>query len=102
MCKNDFDDDIGAAALESISYDINRIIFGTEEDSEEEDIKPVNIENMTPAEMTTYYRELGLKRLEDMNEDEKVMAKQKLQDFINQRNSNENNSSRSKIPSAST
>lgn len=43
----DFDEDIGAAALESISGDINKIIFGTEEDSEDEDIKPVNIDNMS-------------------------------------------------------
>eukprot|EP00352_Strombidinopsis_acuminata_P008260 CAMPEP_0176373156 /NCGR_PEP_ID=MMETSP0126-20121128/25857_1 /TAXON_ID=141414 ORGANISM="Strombidinopsis acuminatum, Strain SPMC142" /NCGR_SAMPLE_ID=MMETSP0126 /ASSEMBLY_ACC=CAM_ASM_000229 /LENGTH=100 /DNA_ID=CAMNT_0017733213 /DNA_START=135 /DNA_END=437 /DNA_ORIENTATION=+ len=99
---DNYDNDIGAAALESIACDINKIVFGQEDDSEDEDIKPVNIENMTPEEMTAYYRELGLKRLEDMDENEKIMAKKKLQDFIEQKKGNKNDSSRSRIPSAST
>lgn len=36
--------------------DLNRIVFGVEEDSEDEDIKQVNIENMSSEELTAYYR----------------------------------------------
>jgi len=33
---------------------------------------------MTSEELTQYYRELGLKKMEDMDETEKMIAKKKL------------------------
>ena len=51
---------------------------------------------MSSVELTAYYRKLGLQRLEDMNETEKMMAKKKLQDFIDNKNNVNVNTSRSK------
>lgn len=56
---------------------------------------------MSSEELTAYYRKLGLQRLEDMNETEKMMAKKKLQDFIDNRNNTNVNTSRSRQPSNS-
>lgn len=41
---------------------------------------------MSSEELTNYYRQLGLKKMEDMSETEKLIAQKKLQDFIDQKN----------------
>mmetsp|Transcript_26783 Transcript_26783/g.36514 ORF Transcript_26783/g.36514 Transcript_26783/m.36514 type:complete len:119 (-) Transcript_26783:38-394(-) len=71
-----------------LSDDIQTFIFGNDDiDSEEEEGKGgVNIENMSSEELTNYYREMGLKKMEDMDETEKLIAQKKLQDFIDQKN----------------
>ena len=65
--------DIGRDAFESLICDVEDFLFPIEEEEEE-----LRVEDMNPEQLRQYYHEQGIKRMENMTEEEKAEHEKKF------------------------